>query len=1171
MVCKFLRWCACLIVAVSASPVSAALTTAQQIQQLYIAYLGRAADPAGLEYWTSEVDSGLITIEQLRKNLVNEQPEYQENYGQLSNSDLVVAVYRGLFNREPDEPGRLYWEEQLTNGAFLPDQLIVAFINGAAPEDQQIVANKLTAAECYTNNPDLYSPDLVTSIITELDNTAAYEQCPPVADAGEDQTVSSGQLVQLNGAGTDLESGVTFTWSQILGTSIDFSDPTVGNASFTAPAISEGANDVLRLMLTVTDNAGATGTDTLDITVAGATSEAFSFYRENISAQIIQGRCIACHVPGGLAQSTELRYTRSTVDGYQQTNFDLLSDYIDSGGGTTILNKALGVGHGGGTQLSSSSTEYADLETFIGLITGVDSGGSQISSAFFDGVTMADATKTFRRAATILGGRLPTDEEKSQLATDGDSALPDLLLQLMEGKGFHEFLIEGANDRLLTDKFIDAWADVYDDSYGFYPDMVNILYELRISGQSEEAWQEHWRGKFGMARAPLELIAFIVENDFPYTEVLTADYLMFNPYSNSHLRGGAEFDDGSDINEFQPGIIQGQLRWDDTLEYEYSEEFRGHYLGGGLSTNYPHAGILNSPAFLARYPSTETNRNRARSRWTYYHFLGVDIEKSASRTTDPEALADTDNPTMNNPNCTVCHEVMDPVAGAFQNYGNEGWYRSSYFGMDSLPDSYKWESDSDYQWGDTWYRDMRIPGMGDDYAPSNLNSIQWLAQEIVADPRFATATVKFWWLAVMGVDVLSPPEDETDINYAAQLAAYEAQQEEINRLAGLFSADFSLKHLLVEMVMSEWFRADSAVDLSEQRQLELADAGIERLLTPEQLQRKTKAIAGYTWGRYYDDFTDREIGALTDRYNLYLGGIDSIGVVERSTAANALMTQTSLTHALASACGIVLMDMERPDGERYLFNAYDRRVSPTSQYLENISVEGEGYEQRQDYTVSTELEAGDWQLLLAFTNDYYLQGVGDRNLMLGDVRIYNSGNALVAQFNLAELDDIPGANASGGDSFWRDGYWSFWSAGLLTVPISIPTAGNYRIVISAFGDQAGPESANMLVSLNSGDISQETMAGLAVKQRIAELHERFLAEELSLSDPEIEATYQLYMQTWQDFNARDVERWITYEDTECNAYELDWGDVDWSDPSHNLKTWAVVIAYLMSDYKFLHE
>ena len=87
---------------------------------------------------------------------------------------------------------------------------------------------------------------------------------------------------------------------------------------------------------------------------------------------------------------------------------------------------------------------------------------------------------------------------------------------------------------------------------------------------------------------------------------------------------------------------------------------------------------------------TVTERGRAR---TYYHFLGLDVEKSASRTTDPVALADTNNPPMHNPACTVCHSVLDPVAGAFQNYGDDGLYKDQWGGLDSLDAFYKDEGD----------------------------------------------------------------------------------------------------------------------------------------------------------------------------------------------------------------------------------------------------------------------------------------------------------------------------------------------------------------------------------------------------------------------------------------------------------------------------------------------
>ena len=49
-----------------------------------------------------------------------------------------------------------------------------------------------------------------------------------------------------------------------------------------------------------------------------------------------------------------------------------------------------------------------------------------------------------------------------------------------------------------------------------------------------------------------------------------------------------------------------------------------------------------------------------------------------------------------------------------------------------------------YEEGDTWYRDMRSPGFSDEQVPKGQDSLQWLAQQVVKDRRFAEATVKFW-------------------------------------------------------------------------------------------------------------------------------------------------------------------------------------------------------------------------------------------------------------------------------------------------------------------------------------------------------------------------------------------------------------------------------------------
>ena len=53
------------------------------------------------------------------------------------------------------------------------------------------------------------------------------------------------------------------------------------------------------------------------------------------------------------------------------------------------------------------------------------------------------------------------------------------------------------------------------------------------------------------------------------------------------------------------------------------------------------------------------------------------------------------------------------------------------------------------------------------------NSVQWLARKIVADERFAEATVKFWWPAIMGSEVAEPPEDEEDADFEGLAARCE--------------------------------------------------------------------------------------------------------------------------------------------------------------------------------------------------------------------------------------------------------------------------------------------------------------------------------------------------------------------------------------------------------------
>ena len=654
-----------------------------------------------------------------------------------------------------------------------------------------------------------------------------------------------------------------------------------------------------------------------------------------------------------------------------------------------------------------------------------------------------------------------------------------------------------------------------------------------MTGGEERDLNDFWDWydvvQYGFRRAPLALIAHVVENDQPYTEILTADYIMANPWAAAAYGASTRFVDPDDMHEFKPSRIAKYYRQGEGYEREFDRLIGAERIinPGPLRTVYPHAGMLNTTAFLYRYPTTATNRNRARSRWTYYHFLGLDIEKSARRTTDPEALADTNNPTLRNSACTVCHRVMDPVAGAFQNYSDDGYYRYSWGGQDSLDDLYKqggeppqsldsasWENrrtlswpvelaggaqtlrilytnhfydesadvggaihldrlrvtdarggtvfsreledvvapvahwgrcgnknynpsteredhlllwggylecalyfdveipDDDlyhvevvgwsrgqyeqygddgfaklsvaanpYQDGDTWYRDMRAPGFAGESAPDSDKSVQWLAKQIVADERFADATVKFWWPAIMGSEVAEPPEDEGGADFGGLLLAANAQGAEVTRLANGFRRGFrprrayNLKDLLVEIVLSKWFQADAIEDLDPVRAVALRGAGARRLLSPEELDRKTAAIAGYQWGRTPRINRGAEKGAYTklnDDFRLLYGGIDSDGITERARDVTSVMAGVARRHAVQVSCPVVMRELFLlPEAKRQLFAGIDRDVTPGREFGQSFEVEADTWDDRETFSLDGTLADGSYIVRLAFTNDYW--------------------------------------------------------------------------------------------------------------------------------------------------------------------------------------------------------
>jgi hypothetical protein len=104
--------------------------------------------------------------------------------------------------------------------------------------------------------------------------------------------------------------------------------------------------------------------------------QALALFQQNVDLPIINNRCVVCHVQGGNASNTPLIYQRQS-DTSTANNFGVIEAYLQSrqNGVQTILAKSSGaVGHSGGAQLSSGSTDFANFSAFLTLLASSLSG-----------------------------------------------------------------------------------------------------------------------------------------------------------------------------------------------------------------------------------------------------------------------------------------------------------------------------------------------------------------------------------------------------------------------------------------------------------------------------------------------------------------------------------------------------------------------------------------------------------------------------------------------------------------------------------------------------------------------------------------------------------------------------------------------------------------------------
>ena len=619
----------------------------------------------------------------------------------------------------------------------------------------------------------------------------------------------------------------------------------------------------------------------LDENASGGSDECLTneeFFLRELWGPVLSN-CFGCHNPQGAARHSDLVLTPETQPGFIPINLRLLEDLAEieiSGEPILLVKPTGGASHEGGAQIVTGESEYRALAEMVRRFESPQT-CSDLLEQELTGVVMLDPLQTIRKASVVLLGRLPTIQGQELAASGGEAGAREIVADMLDEEGFYTWLQTTYNDLLLTDRYVPRNSAVNLLDEEDFPD-AHWHDDLEEAGADPAlvSAATRWTNR-SVAREPLDLITYVVRNGRPFSEILTADYRLVNPFSaRVYGVGDVDFGDPLDPTVF----VEGEM--DDV----------------------PTAGILTSPMFLNRFPTTATNRNRHRSRIVYDLFLATDVLRLGARPIDPTQIEDF-NPTLYNPSCTVCHTVIDPVSGAFQNWDAEGRFRP--------PE-------------DGWFTDMLPPGFDGDTVPhgDRLESLPWLAEQITRDDRFALAAVHTIYRGLTGREPLSAPSEVGDASYDTDLAAFEAQNETFDAIVAAFQDDDqNLKTIVIELVMSPYFRTVDLDEEAEDRADELAALGTGRLLTPEMLNRKILAVTGYPWKRGWD-----QADYLLSDYLIFFGGIDSNSVTTRITEPNGLIASVSQRMAVQMACLAVPQDFAEEPSERVLFPMVEPTYMP---------------------------------------------------------------------------------------------------------------------------------------------------------------------------------------------------------------------------------------------------
>lgn len=183
-----------------------------ELQNLYVAYFNRPADPNGLAFWNERLNADPSSYAAVARSFYTSL-EYLSSYSHMDTRSVVLEVYDNLFSRVGDEGGVTFWVKALDSGAMTFDDMVLKMIDGAQGSDAVAYGAKVAVATAFTARVD--TPQEIAVYSGEAANEIAAAYIGGVNDLATALVASNPINIDATIVRMGVESGTAFQVSLV--------------------------------------------------------------------------------------------------------------------------------------------------------------------------------------------------------------------------------------------------------------------------------------------------------------------------------------------------------------------------------------------------------------------------------------------------------------------------------------------------------------------------------------------------------------------------------------------------------------------------------------------------------------------------------------------------------------------------------------------------------------------------------------------------------------------------------------------------------------------------------------------------------------------------------------------------------------------------------------------